>query len=162
MLKKFFEKLKRLHALDSHAIENIYNLKGRNGGKPLVICLGDVEHIYRDCHVNVPEELLRDLLPGPVTLVLQHSEGLNKDLNPFTSAAGVRIPNHTFIREVAQACSGPLASTSTNISTRASTLTVSEFQDLWPQLSLIIDGRVNMVFVKGNHGSPIYLNSLRG
>lgn len=35
--------------------------------------------------MNVPDELLRDLLPGPVTLVLKRSEELNKDLNPFTS-----------------------------------------------------------------------------
>lgn len=32
----------------------------------------------------VPEELLRDLLPGPVTLVLPRSDALNADLNPFT------------------------------------------------------------------------------
>ncbi|XP_068514003.1 threonylcarbamoyl-AMP synthase isoform X2 [Anas acuta] len=87
-------------AQDSRAVRSIYGLKGRNGRKPLAICLGDVEHIYRYCHVNVPDELLRDLLPGPVTLVLKRSEELNKDLNPFTS----------------------------------------EFQDLWPQLSLVIDG----------------------
>lgn len=41
--------------------------------------------LCRYCHVNVPDELLRDLLPGPVTLVLKRSEELNKDLNPFTS-----------------------------------------------------------------------------
>lgn len=42
--------------------------------------------------MNVPDELLRDLLPGPVTLVLQRSEELNKDLNPFTSVGhGYRI-----------------------------------------------------------------------
>nr|XP_021153122.1 yrdC domain-containing protein, mitochondrial [Columba livia] len=94
----------------------------------------------RYCQVNVPDELLRDLLPGPVTLVLKRSEELNKDLNPFTSLVGVRIPNHPFIRELARACPGPLALTSANISCQASTLTVSEFQELWPQLSLIIDG----------------------
>lgn len=44
---------------------------------PLLLC--------RYCHVNVPDELLQDLLPGPVTLVLKRSEELNKDLNPFTS-----------------------------------------------------------------------------
>lgn len=87
-------------AQDSGAVRSVYSLKGRNGGKPLAICLGDVDGLYRYCHVNVPDELLRDLLPGPVTLVLKRSEELNKDLNPFTS----------------------------------------EFQDLWPQLSLIIDG----------------------
>ncbi|XP_015153269.2 yrdC domain-containing protein, mitochondrial isoform X1 [Gallus gallus] len=127
-------------AQDSRAVQSIYSLKGRNGTKPLAICLGDVEHIYRYCHVNVPDELLQDLLPGPVTLVLKRSEELNKDLNPFTSLVGVRIPNHPFIRELARACPGPLALTSANISSQASTLTVSEFQDLWPQLSLVVDG----------------------
>ncbi|GAB0199501.1 yrdC domain-containing protein, mitochondrial [Grus japonensis] len=119
-------------AQDSGAVRSIYSLKGRNGRKPLAICLGDVERLYRYCQVNVPDELLRDLLPGPVTLVLQRSEELNKDLNPFTSLVGVRIPNHPFIRELARACSGPLALTSANVSCQASTLTVS--------LSLIIDG----------------------
>ncbi|NXJ68141.1 YRDC protein, partial [Rostratula benghalensis] len=127
-------------AQDSGAVRSIYSLKGRNGAKPLAICLGDVERLYRYCQVNVPEELLRDLLPGPVTLVLKRSEELNKDLNPFTPLVGVRIPNHPFVRELARACPGPLALTSANISCQASTLTVSEFQDLWPQLSLIIDG----------------------
>ncbi|NXY88188.1 YRDC protein, partial [Alcedo cyanopectus] len=127
-------------AQDSGAVRSIYSLKGRCGRKPLAICLGDVDHIYRYCHVNVPHQLLQDLLPGPVTLVLKRSEELNKDLNPFTPLVGVRVPNHPFIRELARACSGPLALTSANISCQASTLTVSEFQDLWPQLSLVIDG----------------------
>ena len=34
--------------------------------------------------MKVKEELLADLLPGPVTLVFERSEVLNKDLNPFT------------------------------------------------------------------------------
>ncbi|XP_061870267.1 threonylcarbamoyl-AMP synthase [Colius striatus] len=127
-------------AQDSAAVRSIYSLKGRDGGKPLAICLGDVERLYRFCHVDVPDELLQDLLPGPVTLVFKRSEELNKDLNPFTSLVGVRIPDHPFVRELARACSGPLALTSANISCQASTLTVSEFQDLWPQLSLVIDG----------------------
>ncbi|XP_041335073.1 yrdC domain-containing protein, mitochondrial, partial [Pyrgilauda ruficollis] len=127
-------------AQDSAAVRSIYSLKGRNGAKPLAICLGDVERLYRYCRVNVPDELLRDLLPGPVTLVLERSEELNKDLNPFTSLVGVRIPDHPFMRDLARACPGPLALTSANISSQGSTLTVLEFQDLWPQLSLVIDG----------------------
>lgn len=38
----------------------------------------------RYCKVKVKAELLADLLPGPVTLVFERSEVLNKDLNPFT------------------------------------------------------------------------------
>ncbi|XP_075293926.1 threonylcarbamoyl-AMP synthase isoform X2 [Opisthocomus hoazin] len=127
-------------AQDPAAVRSIYRLKGRRGGKPLAICLGDVDRLYRYCRVEVPDQLLRDLLPGPVTVVLRRSEELNKDLNPFTPLVGVRVPNHPFIRELARACSGPLALTSANISCQGSTLMVSEFQDLWPQLSLIIDG----------------------
>ncbi|NXU59566.1 YRDC protein, partial [Turnix velox] len=127
-------------AQDSGAVRSIYGLKGRNGAKPLAICLGDVERLYRYCQVNVPDQLLRDLLPGPVTLVLRRSEELNKDLNPFTQLVGVRIPNHAFVRDLARACPGPLALTSANISSQASTLSVMEFQELWPQLSLIVDG----------------------
>lgn len=34
-------------AQDSGAVRSIYSLKGRNGRKPLAICLGDVERLYR-------------------------------------------------------------------------------------------------------------------
>lgn len=39
--------------------------------------------------MRVPEGLLKDLLPGPVTLVMERSEELNKDLNPFTPVSQV-------------------------------------------------------------------------
>nr|XP_033812367.1 yrdC domain-containing protein, mitochondrial [Geotrypetes seraphini] len=127
-------------AQDSRAIKGIYHMKERNGGKPLAICVREIQDIYRYCRVHVPDRLLQDLLPGPVTLVLERSEALSKDLNPFTPLVGVRIPNHLFVQQLAQACSGPLALTSANVSCHGSTLTVQEFQDLWPQLSLVIDG----------------------
>ncbi|ETE58744.1 YrdC domain-containing protein, mitochondrial, partial [Ophiophagus hannah] len=80
-------------------------------------------------------ELLRDLLPGPVTLVLPRSDALNADLNPFTRLVGIRVPDHHFVRELARACGGRDRNWS-----RASSITVTEFQELWPHLSLVIDG----------------------
>ncbi|XP_044527414.1 yrdC domain-containing protein, mitochondrial isoform X2 [Gracilinanus agilis] len=124
----------------SAALGAVYSLKGRSQTKPLAVCLGRVADIYRYCHVRVPRELLEDLLPGPVTLVMERSGELNKDLNPFTPLVGIRIPDHAFMRDLAQAFSGPLALTSANISSQPSSLNVKEFQDLWPQLSLVIDG----------------------
>ncbi|XP_075709356.1 threonylcarbamoyl-AMP synthase [Rhinoderma darwinii] len=127
-------------AQSSQSIRNIYNVKGRNGTNPLAICVGAIEDMYKYCQVNVPDQLLRDLLPGPVTLVMERSDELNKELNPYTSLVGVRIPDHAFIRQLAQICSEPLALTSANISTQPSTLSVEEFKDLWPVLSLVVDG----------------------
>lgn len=43
--------------------------------------------VIRYCKVKVKEEMLSDLLPGPVTLVFERSETLNADLNPFTSVS---------------------------------------------------------------------------
>lgn len=124
----------------SAALDAVYRLKGRSEAKPLAVCLGRVVDVYRYCHVKVPEGLLKDLLPGPVTLVMERSEELNKDLNPFTPLVGIRIPDHAFMQDLAQMFGGPLALTSANLSSQPSSLNVKEFQDLWPQLSLVIDG----------------------
>lgn len=124
----------------SAALGAVYRLKGRSQAKPLAVCLGRVADVYRYCHVQVPEGLLQDLLPGPVTLVMERSEELHKDLNPFTPLVGIRIPDHAFMQDLAHMFGGPLALTSANLSSQASSLNVEEFQDLWPQLSLVIDG----------------------
>lgn len=51
----------------------------QTGASPHLLSL-----VHRYCHVRVPEQLLQDLLPGPVTLVMERTEELNRDLNPFT------------------------------------------------------------------------------
>lgn len=127
-------------AQNSDAIKKIYEIKGRNGHKPLAICVGEIEDIYKYCKVTVKTALLADLLPGPVTLVFNRSEALNADLNPFTPLVGVRIPNHSFMRRLCQMCGDPLALTSANISSHTSTLAVHEFQELWSKLAVVVDG----------------------
>ncbi|XP_066539820.1 yrdC domain-containing protein, mitochondrial isoform X2 [Hoplias malabaricus] len=127
-------------AQNSEAIKRVYDIKGRNGSKPLAICVGEIQDIYKYCKVVVKEELLEDLFPGPVTLVLERSETLNTDLNPFTKLVGVRIPDHHFMRHLCQMCDEPLALTSANVSTQASTVAVHEFEDLWPRLAVVVDG----------------------
>lgn len=34
-------------AQNSEAIKKIYNIKGRNGHKPLAICVGEIQDIYK-------------------------------------------------------------------------------------------------------------------
>ncbi|XP_060039968.1 threonylcarbamoyl-AMP synthase isoform X4 [Erinaceus europaeus] len=108
----------------SAALGAVYRLKGRSQAKPLAVCLGRVADVYRYCHVQVPEGLLQDLLPGPVTLVMERSEELHKDLNPFTPLVGIRIPDHAFMQDLAHMFGGPLALTSANLSSQASSLNV--------------------------------------
>lgn len=127
-------------AQNSKAVDKIYDIKGRNAQKPLAICVGEIHDIYKYCKVKVKEELLEDLLPGPVTLVFERTDLLNKDLNPFTPLVGVRIPDHSFMRRLCQMCGEPLALTSANISSQTSTVAAHEFQELWSKLAIVVDG----------------------
>lgn len=127
-------------AQNSEAVSRIYDIKWRDTQKPLAICVGGIRDIYKYCKVTVKEELLANLLPGPVTLVFERTDVLNKELNPFTSLVGVRIPDHLFMRHLCQMCGEPLALTSANITSQSSTVAAQEFQELWPKLAVVVDG----------------------
>jgi tRNA A37 threonylcarbamoyladenosine synthetase subunit TsaC/SUA5/YrdC len=79
---------------------------------------------YRWAHVKVSEELLAELLPGPVTLVFERRFELNPELNPGTNLIGIRIPNDPFIRRLTAERGEPLALTSANKSGGKSPLSV--------------------------------------
>ena len=74
--------------------------------------------------VTVSDNLLRELLPGPVTVVFQRTAALNPSLNPGSSTIGIRVPASGFVCEVARHCGEPLALTSANISDQPSSLVV--------------------------------------
>ncbi|XP_045196415.2 threonylcarbamoyl-AMP synthase-like [Mercenaria mercenaria] len=149
-------------AQNSDAIGRIYNIKRRDLRNPIAISVGTVQDFYKWSKVVVPAELLEDLLPGPVTVVLQRSDQLNPDLNPGTDLVGIRIPNHPFIINLAQKCGGPIALTSANISSTKSTLNVQEFHELWPQLDLICDGGQLGDTEFSRRGSTVVDLSVRG
>lgn len=69
-------------------------------------------------------DLLKDLLPGKVTTVFERKDALNPNLNPGNSMVGVRIPDHSFVRQLVSQCGQPIALTSANTSDTRSTLEV--------------------------------------
>ncbi|XP_046386658.1 yrdC domain-containing protein, mitochondrial [Ischnura elegans] len=129
-------------AQNTRAIRKLYEVKGRDAGKPLAICVSDPENVGDWCNLsyNISSELLRALLPGPVTLVLERKDVLNFDLNPGVSSVGIRVPNHPFVREVTRRLGSPLALTSANKSSELSSLSVAEFSEMWDSLGAVFDG----------------------
>ena len=124
------------------AIHKLYNIKGRDQSKPISICVANIEDIDRWGQVTVSTDLLRELLPGPVTLCFTRKKELNKELNPDSSIVGIRIPDHQFIREVCRRTQCPLALTSANVSKGKSTLAINEFSEIHGHLSCICDGGI--------------------
>ncbi|XP_054716958.1 threonylcarbamoyl-AMP synthase-like [Uloborus diversus] len=124
------------------AVKSIYEIKGRDTKKPLAICVGDVEDIPNWGKISFPKSILKDLLPGPVTVVMERKSSLNPKLNPGVSLVGIRIPKCNFLQSLASHFDEPLALTSANISSMESSLSVMEFKHLWPEIDLIIDGGI--------------------
>lgn len=124
------------------AIQKLYDIKGRDENKPVAICVADLHQLkeWGEAY-HLPDALLKQLLPGAVTIVLHKTLKLdNPYLNPGISKIAIRIPDHSFIQAVSDAFNYPIALTSANKSSEKSTLEIREFKDLWPQLGAVFDG----------------------
>ncbi|XP_023223503.1 yrdC domain-containing protein, mitochondrial-like isoform X2 [Centruroides sculpturatus] len=131
-------------AQNNQAVDALYRIKRRDQKKPIAICVSDIRDIPKWGKITIPLSLLEDLLPGPVTVVLERTSELNPNLNPDTSLVGIRIPNHSFLQAVTKVCNQCLALTSANISSQSNTLSVEEFRELWPHLEYVFDvGRLD-------------------
>ncbi|XP_050079118.1 threonylcarbamoyl-AMP synthase [Anopheles maculipalpis] len=123
------------------AISNLYKIKKRNELKPVAICVPKIEDFR--CwgeSDHLVDELLKELLPGPVTIVVKRSPKLIRELNPDVPNIGIRITENSFIQEVCEAFGEPIALTSANKSSSQSTLKVTEFKELWPELGAVFNG----------------------
>lgn len=130
-------------AQNPFAVNNLYNIKGRDFKKPIAICtycVSDICNWGKVC--NLPFGLLEDLLPGPVTVVLQRTPTLNSALNPDQSNVAIRVPNSGFVCKIISVLRKPIALTSANYSENPSTLKPIEFSALWPKLDAIFDGGI--------------------
>lgn len=124
---------------DSRALGRIYKIKGRDPQKPLAVCVSNIDQIEEVADVGeLSRNVLKSLLPGPITVVLKRSAKLNKDLNPGIDTIGVRIPDHNFVMAVSHIV-GPLALTSANRSGGKNPICVEDFMDLWNDVDSVFD-----------------------
>lgn len=129
------------NAQDVSAVNQLYEIKRRDANKPIAICVGNVDDVSLWGETrHLPQGLLKLLLPGAVTVVLKRKEALNPLLNPNVEKVGIRIPDYSFVQELAKICDVPLALTSANLSSEPSSLSINEFNHLWPSLSAVFDG----------------------
>lgn len=124
---------------NSEALNKIYQIKGRDSAKPLSVCVSKNDDIESIAHINASQKVAIDmLLPGPVTIILDRLETLNKDLNPAMPKIGVRVVEHSFVMTLCHTV-GPLALTSANKTGGLSPVTVEEFEDMWNEIDLVFD-----------------------
>ena len=110
---------------NNDAVEKIYDIKGRDHNKPLILLGSKIEYLvpYID---NIPlraEEIMKKYFPGPVTLVLKKSDKTPSFITSGLDTVGIRIPDcPPFLKLLDDAvCGHVLATTSANLSGKGAT-----------------------------------------
>ena len=104
------------NALDSAAVQKIFELKGRPAMSPLIVHVASVE-MAREIVSEWPplaEELVRQWWPGPLTLVLPKKGSIPDNVTAGLSTVGVRMPDHPIALELIQKAGMPIAAPSAN------------------------------------------------
>jgi L-threonylcarbamoyladenylate synthase len=122
-------------------IQQLYAVKGRQSDKAIPILLSDVSELPLVA-AQADSRTLRlaeRFWPGPLTLVVTRHPSLPEALSPYPTV-GVRVPDHPLALALLRR-SGPLATTSANLSTHPSATTAQEvLEQLSGRISLILDG----------------------
>lgn len=105
-------------ARSKSAIDKIFELKKRDGNKPLQVMVASIEQAEKIAHFNdKARELARKHWPGALTIVLKlRSDGIANYFNRAGDTVGIRIPNHPIALEIIRELNSPIAASSANIS----------------------------------------------
>ncbi|MFO0773481.1 MAG: L-threonylcarbamoyladenylate synthase [Nitrospiraceae bacterium] len=125
---------------DEQAVQQIFALKGRPDGKPLLVLIGAVEQVPRLVGVLSPvaRDLMTALWPGPLTLVLPAVPTLSTTVTAGTGTIGVRLPPSEPLRTLLQR-TGPLTGTSANRAGEAPLHTAADVSTYFPSIDLVVD-----------------------
>lgn len=123
------------------AIERLFEAKGREASKAIAVLVGSVDQLDRLTPGlgDTARRLAERFWPGPLTLVVPRRADLPSNLSPYPTV-GVRMPDHPLALALLRE-SGPLATTSANLSGQANPLTAQDVYDqLGGRIELILDG----------------------
>lgn len=144
-------------AKNKEAVEKLTRFKNRPPGKPISVFVTD--HEMLEDYVKTGEkqkELLKDLIPGPFTVILESKHTVDKLLESEKGTLGVRIPDYTLVRELVRAYGMPVTATSANMSGRSPHYSVeSLFNDLPKEKQKLVDLVVDAGTLPRNKPSTI-------
>jgi L-threonylcarbamoyladenylate synthase len=117
--------------------ELIYMAKQRSQDKPLILMAARAEDLWdyvqcRDIEYKIWQEVVSKYWPGALTLVLPASDKIPKVMNPHDpTTIGIRVPNNAIAQNIL-AQTGPMATTSANLSGQPPLQTIAEIEATFP------------------------------
>ena len=123
--------------------ELIFVAKRRSQDKPLILMAASAEALWpyvqgSPAELNLWQQVAGCYWPGALTLVLPASEKVPAAMNSIDQTTiGVRVPNFPLALKILEQ-TGPLATTSANLSGQPPRLSVAEIEALFPEVLTLV------------------------
>ncbi|MFY9619964.1 MAG: L-threonylcarbamoyladenylate synthase [Pyrinomonadaceae bacterium] len=127
---------------NASAVQKVKDLKGREGDKPILVLISDVEQLDRLIENRSPafDKLAKKFWPGALTIIGEATGRLPGELTAGTRSVGVRLPDDDGVRSLVRACGGALTATSANLSGEPAARSAAEALKYFGENVLIVDG----------------------
>lgn len=125
-------------------VERIYQIKQRERKKPFSFICPTLSEVARYAKVsNYAFKLLKRLLPGPYTFVLEASSVVPDLLQTKQKTVGIRMPDNAICLALVTALGHPIVTTSANLSGEEPIGDPRDvFRTMGKQLDVVVDGGV--------------------
>jgi L-threonylcarbamoyladenylate synthase len=132
------------NAYSDLSVKKIFKLKKRPTNNPLIVHYSDINKLEHDCHINSNFiTLYNKFSPGPITFILKLKKNskISKFVTNKQKSLAVRFPKHPLFRKLLKSLAYPLAAPSANISTRLSSVRVSDvIEEFGSKIKYVLDG----------------------
>ncbi len=129
--------------LNAAAVQRIFELKGREEGKPILVLISDVD-LISSFLTNTSAKfssVAKRFWPGPLTLIGVARDELPQELTAGTGTIGIRLPADEDVRALLSACGGALTATSANPSGQSPARSAEDVGRYFPDgIDLVVDG----------------------
>jgi L-threonylcarbamoyladenylate synthase len=109
------------------AVETVYGIKGRDIKRPSAIFVPSLDAIAEYAHIELEyaKRIIREFLPGPMTIVLNSKRKLWPGVVSEDGKIGIRVSSEPFIGALVSGVGKPLLATSANRSGQPDCLNLS-------------------------------------
>jgi L-threonylcarbamoyladenylate synthase len=125
------------------ALSRVNSLKGRDGGKPILVVISDAAEAGRFIADDSAlfNSISAQYWPGALTIVVKARPEVPDELTAGSLTIGLRLPDDESVRSLIRACGGALTATSANLAGEPPARTAEEVSRSFPRgLDLIVDG----------------------
>ena len=131
------------------AYDNLVKTKNRPITKPFPVMCADEEQIRSIAIIDEKaEKLIKEFMPGPITLVLRKQEDLPEYINNGRDSIAIRMATSKALEELIRKVGSPIFMSSANQSGEPTCQDLDEIEKSCPSLDGMMEGEVS--FGKGS------------